>query len=245
MQKTINNQESTSKSSSDEAYLRIRQDILEGEFDLGQRLIETDLGERYNMSRTPIREALHRLQAEGLVEIDRGRGAQVRLYSKKDLEEIYGIRSILESYAARIATSLISSDTIAQLISICDQMEAIPIDDHRKETIRALVVMNNTFHRLIWDATDNDRLVTHLRHLTELPLVYKSYFWHTQAERARSLRYHREMVAAFQYQDAKWAEALMRCHVFAAQNYLLGVLSQKDEDNLLDERITMFNEADA
>lgn len=219
------------RNSSAEAFTQIRQGILDGEIVLGQRLIETELAERYQMSRTPVREALRRLEAEGFVTFEPSRGAQVRSYSAKDLDEIYGIRALLEGYAARLAAGRIEAVQIDSLARICEEMEAVSAasPDPDKQAVSLLVRQNNQFHRTIWEAASNARLRAHLRTVTELPLVYRTYFWHTPEERRRSLRYHRELIAALSRQDERWAEHVMQSHIYAAQNYLLDVLRRNED----------------
>lgn len=213
-----------------EAIHRIRKDILEGEFEMGQRLVEMDLADRYNMSRTPIREALLQLRADGLVMIETGRGACVRSYTAKDLKEIYGIRTLLESYAARLAATRITKDQIDALIDICDSMESVPSADHDRDTIRSLVIQNNRFHHIVWETAANERLNSFLQLVAELPLTYKSYFWYTPRERARAMRYHRELVSAFQNMNPQWAESIMKSHVLSAQDYLIQVMTEQVQE---------------
>lgn len=208
-----------SPAASSQVYMLLRKDILEGQVELGQRLVETELAETYNTSRTPIREALRQLESDGLVTY--GRGARVCSYTEEDLVEIYSIREVLEGYAARLATPRISDKDLERLLEICNDMESVHPEDSDIPTIRFLVAKNNEFHAIIWQAAANDRLMKHIIKVAVLPMAFKTYFWHTHDERARSMSYHRELIAAFHARSERRAEALMQSHVNAALSYLL------------------------
>src|SRR5690554_4948607 len=81
---------------------QVRKEIIDGSLSPGERLTETNLAERFDVSRTPVREALVRLQADGFVELVRNRGAFVSKWTEDDLEEIFGLRIMLEGYGARV-----------------------------------------------------------------------------------------------------------------------------------------------
>src|SRR4051812_2162338 len=105
------------------AYTVVRDGILSGNFARGERLREEELAGLAGVSRTPIREALRRLDAEGLVEFRPNRGARVTAWTTKELEDLYDARALLESRAARFAASRITADEIAELADLCARME--------------------------------------------------------------------------------------------------------------------------
>src|SRR5207247_11200915 len=98
----------------------IREAIIEGRLAPGQRLKEEELARELGISRTPVREALLMLQAEGLVDAAPNRGAVVRSHDADDLEDLYQLRALLEGYAARRAAAHISETAVADLRASCE-----------------------------------------------------------------------------------------------------------------------------
>ena len=121
--------------------------ILTGEYGPEERLIEEQLAERLGVSRTPIRQALTMLEAEGLVEITPNRGATVCSFSVEDVWDIYDLRAVLEGHAARRAAGRIREEELARLRELTLDMEGLAgrFDDHEEE-IRALGALNQEFN---------------------------------------------------------------------------------------------------
>ena len=133
--------------------------ILAGEYAPEERLIEEQLAERLGVSRTPVRQALTLLEAEGLVELAPNRGATVRSFTVADVWDIYDLRAVLEGHAARRAAGRIQGDEVGRLRELAAQMEGLAgrFEDHEEE-IRALVGLNQEFHGAIVEASRNTRL---------------------------------------------------------------------------------------
>ena len=112
--------------------------ILEGVLKPGERLRAEALAQRFGTSRTPIREALLQLEAQGLVEVEPNRGAVVRTFDREDLFDLYQVRALLEPQAAALAARRITDSEIAQLEQLCDA------DD--------LIAANEEFHKIILEA---------------------------------------------------------------------------------------------
>src|SRR3954464_7514575 len=103
----------------------IREAILDGELAAGERLKEDELARRLDVSRTPVREALRRLEAEGLVVVEPQRGATVRSYAPEELDDMYRLRAVLEGYAARRAAERISEADLDELRKSCDRFSRL------------------------------------------------------------------------------------------------------------------------
>ena len=136
------------------------------------------LAKELEVSRTPVREAIAMLQAEGLLEGQQHRGAQVRSYTPGELEEIYDLRSILEGYAARRAATRITPRELARLRNSVERMEKLKPKD-----LEQLVQQNGIFHDTILQAADSQRLVAMVTQTRALPLIYQSYAWYTRSSR--------------------------------------------------------------
>ncbi|MGH3260419.1 MAG: GntR family transcriptional regulator, partial [Trebonia sp.] len=173
------------------------------------------LAKELAVSRTPVREAIAMLQAEGLLEGQQHRGAQVRSYTAGELEEIYDLRSILEGYGARRAATRITDRELARIRTSIERMEKLKPKD-----VEHLVQQNGIFHDTILQAADSQRLVTMVNQTRALPLIYQSYAWYTPAQLSLSLEYHRRVLSALERHDAEQAEYDMRHHLFNARDAL-------------------------
>ena len=180
--------------------------ILEGELKPGERLRAEALAQRFGTSRTPIREALLQLEAQGLVDVEPNRGAVVRSFDRDDLFDLYQVRALLEPRAAALAARTISATDIARLEALCEAED--------------LIVANEAFHRIILEAAGSARLIVAMRAATGIPRAFRSIFWHDERQREESMMCHRRLVAAFRTRDAELAEAVMRMHILGAIAFL-------------------------
>ena len=197
----------------------IRQAILDGRLEPGSPLKEQQLAHELGISRTPVREALLMLQAEGLIVTTPNRSAVVREHDADDLKDLYQLRALLEGYAARQAATRISSEELDRLNDSCARFDVISRDD-----VRELVRENLHFHSTILDAAGSERLSWMVQKVIELPLVYKSYIWYSPDQTRISAHHHRQITTALRARDAERAELIMREHIFEARDLLVGHL---------------------
>ncbi|MBC2934169.1 GntR family transcriptional regulator [Nocardioides sp. zg-1228] len=194
-------------------YLTIRRQILSGERAGGEWLREGDLAAVIGVSRTPVREALRRLAAEGLVRHEPNRGVQVEDWGVGDLDEIFSLRSQLEPWGCGLAATTGGAD-LELLAGLADGMDRearrVPPD------LDAITELNNRFHRAILEASGNTRLVGLVSSVVEVPLVWRTFSHYSAEAMQRSLAHHHEIVHALRAGDAVWAESVMRAHVRAA-----------------------------
>jgi len=195
----------------------IREAIIDGRLAPGTRLKEEELARELGISRTPVREALLLLQAEGLVEATPNRGATVRSHTAEDLDDLYQLRALLEGHAARRAATRISDEVIAVLRASCSRFDELSEQDD----LRAIVKENLFFHSTILDLAGSVRLTSMVRKVIELPLVYKSYIWYSREQTRISAHYHRQITNALAARDAERAELVMKEHVFEARDLLV------------------------
>lgn len=206
--------------SSDTAYNLIRLRILDGSMQAGSRLVEKDIAIDLSTSRTPVREALRRLEAEGLVEVLPHRGARVTDWSKEDLRELYDIRAVLEAMAGERAAQRITSDELELLDSLCDQMDECPFDSDGATRDR-YTELNGQYHDVIREASGSGHLVSMIHSVVRVPLVVTTFHRYEARDMARSAKHHREIVEAMRAQDGVWAGSVLRAHVLAAKSTLL------------------------
>jgi DNA-binding GntR family transcriptional regulator len=196
----------------------IREAIVDGRLEPGRRLKEEELARELGISRTPVREALLFLQAEGLVEATPNRGAMVRTHDAEDLDDLYQLRALLEGYAARRAALEVADRAVVELLASCDRFDALRRDG---ADLRELVGENLFFHNAILEAAGSARLSSMVRTVIELPLVYKSYIWYSPDQWRISAHYHRQITRALEARDGERAELVMKEHVFEARDLLV------------------------
>lgn len=189
------------------AYRYIRTAIQSGELKPGERLREIDLAKQIGLSRTPIREALSRLQTEGLVANDATRGVVVAELDYSMVTELYYMREVLEGTAARLVAQHASEVEISILDDLCQQYEAAVGDE------ATLTACNRRFHETLYRCSHNRYLLNMVTVLhNALSLLGGTTLSH--AERAEeTLREHREVVAAIRSRDADAAERALRSHI--------------------------------
>lgn len=210
----------TMSKSTDKAYAAIYKALTAGRLRPGERLAEERLAREIGVSRTPVREALRRLSAEGFIEFMPNQGGKVPLLSIADIIEIFDLRLILESHAAALAAHKIIPVQLTELGELCDGMEkAFAL--RRRDHIRAISTSNRRFHRIILDATRGERLTRILSQVIEIPLMVDTYNRFSAADMDRSMRHHRELTVALAAHDADWARSVMQVHIQAARNVYL------------------------
>ena len=208
----------------DVAYQSIRSGILSGEIEGGEWLREAELAVKLGVSRTPVREALSRLVADGLAFHEPNRGVRVGEWTLSDFNEIYDLRLLLESYGASMAATNPATD-VGHLRNLADEMSAIAKSD--APNYARLTELNNLFHSAILNFSGNSKLASMLASIVQVPLVRLTFARYTREELLRSMNHHSELVDAFGARDAKWAEAVMRAHLRSGWSAMQGFIGVK------------------
>jgi DNA-binding GntR family transcriptional regulator len=203
---------------SDRAIDALREGILNGDYAPGERLGEADLAEKLGLSRTPVREALRRLSAEGLVDITTNKGARVVDYPDHDLDYIFQIRAHVEGLAARAAALSASTADIDHLEEIAttlkDHAEAGRLDEVSR--------LNSEFHSTLNGRAGSSVVVGTVGSLIHASVLLRTLHAFDEAAMRRSVNHHLEIVAALRARDPDWAEAVMHAHLLSARASLLG-----------------------
>lgn len=200
----------------DKAYTAVRSGIIEGRYEPNARITEQEVAAAAGVSRTPAREALRRLHAEGLVIFTPNVGAVIAQWTQADADEIFDLRVLLESYAAAQAARLITAESLDQMRRSAEAQlrEARERSDGYLERIS---VLNSQFHRLLLSAANSPRLEQALMALLEAPLIMKTFRRYSVDSLERSALHHLELVQAFEARDPDWAASVMRSHILAAK----------------------------
>jgi DNA-binding GntR family transcriptional regulator len=196
---------------SDRAYEMIRDMILSGDLPSGAKIGEEALAEQCGVSRTPVREALGRLEAELLIRRSDTQRSYVADWSLEDVEEVFELRGLLESRAARRAATRINHIQIERLkthhAAIGRAIYAETPDTQQ------FVEHNHLFHAVILEASASAELTSMLARIIERPIVHRTARNYSFDDLKRSHLQHGELVAAFEQRDPAWAEAVMVSHI--------------------------------
>ncbi len=201
----------------DLAYQTIREAIVSGRFAAGAVLREKVLAADIGVSRTPIREALRRLEAEGLIEGGRYKRARVAELSKDDIEEIFDLRAVLEAQSALKAAQRLTSDDIARLKQLATAMETV-VAARDPRVAQLFADLNNDFHNVILEASGGKRLKKMLAGIIDMPVTLLRHYEDDLIEHLeQSCQHHVELIKAFEAGDGERAALQMRLHMLAAK----------------------------
>jgi DNA-binding GntR family transcriptional regulator len=219
----------------DEIAFRVQAAILDGEFPPGTHLQQDELCARFGVSRTPVREALRKLQATNLVDLVPNRGATVRIPSRKELVEVYALRAELEGFACQLAAPNVGPDLLDELDRAQAEMErAMALLDGglRPEDEAAfnsrVTVANVGFHVAICRLADNARLA---RTIEELQAYFpKDYVWRALRDSPEghelSIDEHEQIHTALQAKNGRAARRAMTAHIEHAGRLLMAYLDR-------------------
>lgn len=197
------------------AYEFLRTGILNGAFPAGGRLLEIEVASQAGVSRTPVREAIRRLDAEGLVEMRPRLGAVVRLWTLDEIEDMFSLRAILEARAVERAAPRMSAADLAKAADLADDMASLA-QGRRPDRRERIGDLNARFHRLLLDASGSQRLQSMMAQVMDVPLSLRTINRYDETALMRSTQHHLEIVAALKSRDPAWAASVMRSHVLAA-----------------------------
>jgi DNA-binding GntR family transcriptional regulator len=187
----------------------IRNEIKSGRLAPGQRLIEVDIRSALGASRPSIREAMGRLEAEGLVEIEHQRGARVRRLTPVEIENIYQVREALEGVAARLASQNIGKSNYKNRLRALEQ----EFDAKKDGTPSTYLQYNEQFHRLIVEMSGNSRLIRMVEQLQHAAFLVLIQVVSTRQAADQARADHRPIVTAILKGDGAKAERAMRAHI--------------------------------
>ena len=188
---------------------RLRHLILSNQLQPGQRLVQTELAEMLGVSRTPIRDALARLAHEGLVTLSARHGASVVRFSALELEELFAVRTALESYAASLAAERISEAELEQL----DLLLTAMVDAFSRNDLEELLSAHQRFHSAIYAAARREQLAGLIIRTLAQADVYQRMALTMGRGAGDPVAEHRDLLAALRRRDAAASGASMRLHL--------------------------------
>jgi DNA-binding GntR family transcriptional regulator len=206
-------------------YIKIRDDITYGRLFPGERLVESKLVEELEVSRGPIREALRQLESEGLIKFESNKGVSVRKLSVSEIEQIYNLRSVIESYAARLCAQKASKEDIAYLKKSHESLKIAA----QKSDYHSWIHNNNLFHEFISENCGNIYLHQILSSLKRM--VYQ-YFFSVVSIPGHFNSYieqHESILRSMARNDGKMAAKYMELHIKTFKQVLIDRLLLTEE----------------
>lgn len=187
----------------------LKNKIIEGEYEAGERLIERELASELNISRTPIREALFSLETEGFVKTVPRKGVIVATFSREEVLEIFTILSTLEPLAAKLAAQKLDEKTkelfLIKIIELEKMME--------KNNEQQLEEVHLEFNNLLYQASHNSKLLEILTGLTDYIRIFANKGYETPGRREESMKEHLEIMKAVCEKEIERAEFLTKIHI--------------------------------
>ena len=193
----------------DVVFNTLRQAILTGELKPGERLMEIHLANKLGVSRTPIREAIRKLELEGLVKMIPRRGAEVAQITEKSLQDVLEVRRNLDALCAELACERISNEEIAALEAACKEFE----EATQTKDARIIAAADVALHDIIIKATNNNRLVQLVNNLAEQMYRYRFEYIKDYSMHGRLVEEHRIIFEAIQKKDKVTAAAAAVTHI--------------------------------
>lgn len=213
----------------DVVFNTLRQAILKGELKPGERLMEIALAERLGVSRTPIREAMRKLELEGLVVMIPRRGAQVANITEKDLNDVLEVRMALESVAIEKACKKMTEEDMSRLWLAAKEFEHTIAEGNLVKLAEADVA----FHEIIYQASDNKRLIQVLNNLREQIYRYRVEYLKEGETRDVLVKEHEELTKAIKERDVERAQKISFQHI---ENQRMGIMKSIQAENDVKEK---------
>lgn len=203
---------------------KVRDDILNDVYTLGDKLVESKLADELGVSRTPVREALKQLELDGLVESIPNRGVIVKGLSDQDIYDIYSVRISIESIAAELAVERMTPEDLKELTDIYDLMEFFTM----KNDSAKIFELNTQFHEKIYACTKS-RYLEHI--LKDFQIFIKSTRLESLKTKGRleiALAEHKGILEAFKNHDKEAAKKAISKHIVSAQKNVYQLLNSND-----------------
>ena len=198
-------------------YEELKRQIMIGEIPPGTRMMEVELAEDMGVSRTPIREAIRKLEKEGLVSIEPRRGAYASDISIKDMVDVLEVREFLEGMAAGLAAKKINDEEIETLKKATATYKKAVENGHTEEIIKE----DELFHKLIVDCSGNKTLIQMINQVQELALRFR-YIYYEDFSRYRNMPYeHQEILDAILSGDTEAARRIADAHVLRLKEFVI------------------------
>ena len=222
MDTTDNREDTKERFLRERVYSGIKNSIITGELEPRTRLIEEDLAEAMRASRTPVREAFQKLEEEGLIYRRPRGGYAVKGVTEEDVDEIFGLRSVLEGYAGFLAASRITQEELKSLKEIIRHEETCLKNMDAEEFIE----LDTAFHDVLHRAAKNARLYVLLHSLRDYMYRYRVIILRYHSNPGVAVEDHKKMVQCMKARNARQVETLIRRHMNRGKTLIKRKLQQ-------------------
>jgi DNA-binding GntR family transcriptional regulator len=211
------------KSLGEHVFESLKHSIVRGKISPGEWLVESHIAKTLGISRTPVREAIHKLEREGLIERQPRGGFTVLGFERDDIEETFGIRSVLEGYAARLAAVKHDPKELEELENKIDEFQNA-LDRKKMDLLPAI---NTEFHDLLYRLSKSPKLVNMINGLRDQIYRYRQMILKERKFASTSNQDHKKMLKYIRRRDAEGAERLVREHILRGQEMVLKEYDRK------------------
>ena len=209
----------------DVVFNTLRQAILRGELKPGERLMEIQLANKLGVSRTPIREALRKLELEGLVNMVPRKGAEVADITEKSLRDVLEVRKALEELSVQLACEKITEEEIEELKRVAERFKDT-LDD---QDVTKIAEADVAFHDVIYTATDNQKLILLLNNLREQMYRYRVEYLKKEEAYPQLIAEHEELIDNISKRNKEEATRIMCEHIDNQVATVINVIHTKKD----------------
>lgn len=197
----------------------LREAIISGVLKPGERLMEVQLAEEMGVSRTPVREAIRKLELENFVVMVPRKGAYVADLSTKDIVDVFEIRAALEALAAGLAAERITDDEL-------EELQQILVQNAKSQSLEEFIAIDTKFHDVLYRASRNERLVQIISNLREQIQRFRSTTLASPGRMKNTLEEHKRIVDAVSERNVQLAQQLAQEHIDNAENSMLELIGK-------------------
>lgn len=205
----------------DVVFNTLREAILKGEFQPGERLMEKQLAEKMGVSRTPIREAIRKLELEGLVMMVPRKGAEVAQITEKDLKDVLEVRATLEALAVRLACDKMTDEDMKRMSEVNAAFKVVAMS----KDVDGVIAKDIEFHDVIFQSTKNDKLIQIINNLREQIYRFRVEYILKMGDYSPLVKEHDEIVNAIRNRNVKEAQALAEKHIENQEKSVRGYIN--------------------
>lgn len=211
----------------DVVFNTLRKAILTGELKPGERLLEIHLANQLGVSRTPIREAIRKLELEGLVTMIPRRGAEVAQITEKSLRDVLEVRRALDALCVELACDRITADGIEQLKKACDAFEY----EAKNGDVTTIAAADVALHDIIVQATRNQRLIQMINNLSEQMYRYRFEYIKDESRHDNLVEEHRMIYESILHKDKRKAAEASKIHIDNQEKSIINQIRLEQEQN--------------
>lgn len=207
----------------EQVYKRLKENVLNGNWPANTRLVEERLAAEMGTSRTPVREAIQKLEKEGLIQKLPKGGFSVGTVTSEEVEEVFGIRGVIEPYAAYLAAMRATEEDMDSLEKVYRQEEECLAQKDTDEIVR----MNTVFHDILYKTAKSDKLLLVINELRDYIHRYRIICFSNEKMATMAVRDHKAMIAAMRANNPKQVQKTLQKFFMRAKNFVKKKIRQK------------------